>query len=251
MTIQYEVNPPKLPHESSMSDGEIEGLLGKLKQRVSEISNSCDGIHITDSVLGTKRVSPIKTSELIRKNFPNLKISISLRVRDKDLAEVEKIVNDAIKLKLNGILILKGDPSPNLQDSGLIPSQVVKHLKKLGVDRKIDLFLSLSANPDFEKIKKKIDAKPSGFITQVIESAQQVSRIVKHLKPQGFKIIPILLYPSQKNQKSADFLKLDWSNYQNNFLDFVSQVHNLCDDVLITSPSDFVGVKKELENFRP
>ncbi|MFB5645741.1 MAG: 5,10-methenyltetrahydrofolate synthetase, partial [Nitrosopumilaceae archaeon] len=103
---------------------------------------------------------------------------------------------------------------------------------------------------NFEKIQKKIDAKPTGFITQVIGSEEQVSKIVNHLKPQGFMIIPILLYPSKKNQKSADFLKLDWSNYQNRFLDFVRKVHDLCEDVLITSPSDFSGVKKELENFK-
>ena len=241
MTVRYEVNPPKL------SDGEQDALLEKLKQRVSEISQSCDGIHITDSVLGTKRVSAIKASELIRKTFPNLKITISLRVRDKELDEIEKIVNDAIDLKLNGVLVLQGDPSPdNPKNSGLIPSQVVKHLKEL-VDEKIDLFLSLPSNPNFDKIKKKVDAKPTGFITQVIGSEEQVSKIVDYLKPKGFKIIPILLYPSEKNQKSAEFLKLDWSNYQNRFSDFVRKVHNLCDDVLITSPSDFSGVKKELE----
>jgi len=136
-------------------------------------------------------------------------------------SEIEQIVNEAIDLKLNGVLVLQGDPSPeNPKNSGLIPSQVVKHLKEL-VDGKIDLFLSLPSNPNFDKIQKKIDAKPTGFITQVIGSEEQVSKIVKHLKPQGFKIIPILLYPSEKNQKSADFLKLDWSNYQNRFLDFV------------------------------
>lgn len=245
MTIRYELNPPKL------SNGEEDVLLEKVNQRVSEISQSCDGVHITDSVLGTKRISAIKASELIRKNFPNLKITISLRVRDKNLSEIEKIVNEAIELKLNGVLILKGDPSQeNIQDSGLIPSQVVKHLKELGLDNKIDLFLSLPSSPNFKKIQKKIDAKPTGFITQVIGSEEQVSKIVEELKPQGFKIIPILLYPSQKNQKSADFLQLDWSNYQNRFQDFVKEVLKLSDDVLITSPSDFSGVKKELENFK-
>ncbi len=251
MTIRYEVNPPKLPNGANPSNDEINNLLEKLNQKVNEICHYCDGIHITDSVLGTKRISPIKASKLIRKNFPNLKITISLRVRDKELSEVENIVNDAIELKLNGVLILQGDPSPeNPKNSGLIPSQVVKHLKELGLDKKIELFLSLPSNPDFDKIKKKLDAKPTGFITQVIGSEKQVSKIVERLKPQGFKIIPILLYPSQKNQKSADFLKLNWSNYQNRFLDFVREIHNLCDDVLITSPSDFIGAKKELENLR-
>ena len=149
---------------------------------------------------------------------------------------------DAMK-RLNGILILKGDPSvENPRDSGLIPSQVVKHLKELGFGEKIDLFLSLSVNPDFNKIQKKIDAKPRGFITQVIASIDQVTNIVDALKAHSFKIIPIVLFPSQKNLKSAEFLKLDWSNYQDNVLDFIKNVHNITGDVLITSPNDFNGV---------
>ena len=47
----------------------------------------------------------------------------------------------------------------------------------MGFDKKIDLFLSLPSNPDFEKIQKKIDAEPTGFITQVIHSVEQVSKI--------------------------------------------------------------------------
>ena len=247
MTIRYELNPPKLPKDEELSNDELENLLGKLKQRVFELNQSCDGIHITDSVLGTKRISPITASEAIRKDFPNLQIIISLRVRDKDLTEIEKLVGDAINLRLNGILILKGDPSvENPRDSGLIPSQVVKHLKELGFGEKIDLFLSLPVNPDFNKIQKKIDAKPRGFITQVIASTDQVTNIVDALKAHSFRIIPIVLFPSQKNLKSAEFLKLDWSNYQDNVLDFIKNVHNITGDVLITSPNDFNGVRMTL-----
>ena len=243
MTIRFELNPPKLLKDKELSNDELENLLGKLKQRVFELNHICDGILITDSVLGTKRISPITASEAIRKDFPNLQIIISLRVRDKDLTEIEKLVGDAINLRLNGILILKGDPSvENPRDSGLIPSQVVKHLKELGFGEKIDLFLSLSVNPDFNKIQKKIDAKPRGFITQVIASIDQVTNIVDALKAHSFKIIPIVLFPSQKNLKSAEFLKLDWSNYQDNVIDFIKNVHNITGDVLITSPNDFNGV---------
>ncbi len=248
MTVRYEINPPKIPQNKKLSDDDSKKLLDKLKKRVSEISKSCGGIHITDSVLGTKRVSPLVASKLIKKNFPDMKITISIRVRDYDITEIEKIINDAIALELNGVLILKGDAFPdNPKDSGLIPSQVVKHLRELEFDKKIDLFLSLPANPNFKKIQKKIDAKPAGFITQVIESVEQVFKIIEKLKPQGFKIIPILLFPSQKNEKSASFLKLDWSNYQNDFLGFVRKIHDLCGEVLVTSPSDFNGVKETLE----
>ena len=128
----------------------------------------------------------------------------------------------------------------------LIPSKTVKYFKDLGFDKKMDIFLSLPNNPDFNKIQKKIEAEPTGFITQVIHSVEEVSRISDRLKPDGFKIIPCVLLPSEKNAKSAQFLKLDWSNYKENILDFINEIHEITGDVLITSPNDFTYAKEIL-----
>ena len=67
MAIIYEINPPKIPDVKTSND-EINSLLTKLVQRVSDISTLCDGIHVTDSVLGTRRVSALTTLKLLKKN---------------------------------------------------------------------------------------------------------------------------------------------------------------------------------------
>ena len=247
MTLRYEINPPKIIPGSNLSNENIIKLLDKVKHRVSEISISCDGIHFTDSVLGIPRISPVTTGKLIRKLNQKIEITVSLRVRDKNLTELAKLMEDADSGGLDGVLILKGDASPDEQkDSGLIPSQVVKHFKELGYDKKLDLFLSLPSKPDFNKIQKKIEAEPTGFITQVIHSIDEVIRIVDKLKPCGFKIIPCILLPSEKNKKSAKLLQLDWSEYKNSVEDFIREVHNIAGDVLITSPNDFNSAKEIL-----
>ena len=247
MVIRYEINPPKINQEVSLSDEETGKLLDKVKLRVSEIETTCDGIHFTDSVLGIPRVSPVITGTLIRKSNEKIQITTSLRVRDKSLSTLTKLMEDVISSKLNGVLILKGDASPNEQkDSGLIPSKTVKYFKDLGFDKKMDIFLSLPNNPDFNKIQKKIEAEPTGFITQVIHSIEEVSRISDKLKPDGFKIIPCVLLPSEKNAKSAQFLKLDWSDYKENTLHFINEIHEITGDVLITSPNDFTYAKEIL-----
>jgi homocysteine S-methyltransferase len=69
---------------------------------------------------------------------------------------------------------------------------------------------------------------------------------VDNLKPKGFKIIPCVLLPSEKNAKSAQFLKLDWSEYKNTVEDFINQVHQMAGEVLITSPNDFNYAKEIL-----
>jgi homocysteine S-methyltransferase len=140
-----------------------------------------------------------------------------------------------------------GDPSQTGgKDSGLVPSQVVKMLKGKGVDSKIDLYLSISNKPNFSKIEKKLKANPKGFMTQVIQTIEQVENLVDNLK--GYSVIPIVLYPSEKNEASAKFLNLDLAKYRENFDEFLNQVHQIAGDVLITSPSDFSGLNQFLEN---
>jgi homocysteine S-methyltransferase len=247
MTLQFEINPPKITPTSNLSPEQSLKLLDKVKMRVSEISNLCDGLHFTDSVLGIPRISPIVTGDLVRKSNQKIKITVSLRVRDKNLNTLTQLMEDVVSSGLNGVLILKGDASPNEQsDSGLIPSKTVKYFKELGFDKKMDLYLSLPSNPNFNKIQKKIEAEPTGFITQVIQSIEEVSGITDNLKPKGFKIIPCVLLPSEKNAKSAELLQLNWSDYKNSVQNFIKQVHQIAGDILITSPNDFNFAKEIL-----
>src|SRR2546426_6743748 len=142
-------------------------------------------------------------------------------------------------------LFRSGDPPPaGPKDSKLVPSEVVKQFNEQGFGKKIDLFLSLPSNPNFEKIHKKIEAQPKGFVTQVISSLDQIIKIVDKLKPQGFRIIPCILLPSEKNLQSAKRLNLDWSNYSNDVVGFIKEAHKISGNVLISSPNDF---KRALE----
>ena len=244
MTLRYEANPPKI-----LPGVDVEESISKFVEKIKLISTKCDAIHLTENVLGYQRVSPIKVGKIIRKELPNLPITVSLRVRDKTQEEVDSFVQQVIDGGFSGILVLMGDPPQDGQkDSGLFPSQVVKNLKEKQIDSKIDLYLSISNKPDFSKIEKKISAKPKGFMTQVIQNIDQVKTLTENLK--GYSIIPIILYPSDKNEKSAKFLNLNLEQYRENFEEFLSQVHQTAGDVLITSPSDFSGLNEFLEKNR-
>ena len=234
MTVRYEINPPKISDPPSR--------IQLLDERIEQISRFCDGIHVTDSVLGIERISPLIIGSEIKQKFPRLNVTISLRVIDKTISEITDIVDSAINANIDGILILMGDPSPeNDYKSGVIPSFAVKHLVQNGFNEKINLFLSLPSKPNFEKISKKIESKPNGFVTQVVHDISQVKRLDDYLKPKNFEIIPCLLFPSEKNSRSAEFLNLDWSNYEDNFSSFVLEIESITGDVLLTSPNDFKG----------
>jgi homocysteine S-methyltransferase len=241
MTIRYEANPPKiLP--SVNTDEAIEKFIEKIKI----ISKKCDALHLTENVLGHQRVSPIKVGKIIRKEIPDIPITVSLRVRDKSEKEISEFVENCISIGFSGILVLLGDPSQTERpDSGQIPSATVKRLKEQGIDSKIDLYLSISNKPNFSKIIKKLEANPKGFMTQVVQNTEQVQNLFDNLK--GFSVIPIILFPSKKNEKSAKFLNLELASYSQEFEEFVKKVYEITGDVLITSPNDFNGLNEFLE----
>jgi len=234
----YEINPPKISADQN--------ILNTLFERIESISSVCDGIHLTDSVLGIPRISPLNIAKKIRETNQKIKLTCSLRVRDKGLNTIEEIVKESVGI-VDGILILMGDKSNTSNDkTNLVSSQVVTALNDKGFSEKLELFLSIPAIPNFTKIQKKINAKPKGFFTQVVSSKAMVQRMTDYLKPSGFRIIPCLLLPSEKNSKSAEFLKIDWSDYKNNLLEFAHQIHELAGDILISSPNDFKGAHEIL-----
>ena len=234
----YEINPPRISADQN--------ILNTLFERIESISSVCDGIHLTDSVLGIPRISPLNIAKKIRETNQKIKLTCSLRVRDKGLNTIEEIVKESVGI-VDGILILMGDKSNTGQDkTNLVSSQVVTALNDKGFGEKLELFLSIPASPNFAKIQKKINAKPRGFFTQIVNSKAMVQRMTDFLKPKGFRVIPCLLLPSEKNSKSAELLKIDWSDYKDNFIEFASEIHNSADDILISSPNDFKGAHETL-----
>ena len=241
MTIRYESNPPKI-----LPDVDKNESISKFIEKIKIISKKCDAIHLTENVLGYQRVSPIEVGRIIRKEIPDLSITVSLRVRDRSEKEILEFVENCITIGFSGILVLMGDPSQTgKQDSGLIPSAIVEKLREKGISSKIDLYLSISNKPNFSKIGKKIKANPKGFMTQAVQNIEQVQNLSDNLK--GFSVIPIILFPSEKNEKSAKFLNLDLAVYSQSFEEFVKKIHAITGDVLITSPSDFNGLNEILD----
>ncbi len=174
MTIRYEANPPKI-----LPGVDTDEAIEKFIEKIKIISKKCDALHLTENVLGHQRVSPIEVGKIIRKEIPNIPITVSLRVRDKSEKEISAFVENCISIGFSGILVLLGDPSQTEKPaSGQIPSATVKRLKEQGIDSKIDLYLSISNKPNFSKIIKKLEANPKGFMTQVVQNLEQVQNLL-------------------------------------------------------------------------
>jgi len=69
MTVRYEINPPKISNDG-------QDVRNILFERIKTIGSVCNGIHLTDSVLGIPRVSPFEIAKQIRESIkkPNLPV---------------------------------------------------------------------------------------------------------------------------------------------------------------------------------
>ncbi|MXX20448.1 MAG: 5,10-methenyltetrahydrofolate synthetase [Cenarchaeum sp. SB0661_bin_35] len=239
MTLRYEANPPKTSQNNTDADSVVQFL-----ERLRRTAEVCGGVHITENVLGHSRVSPILVGRHLYKSIPGVKMTLTMRVRDKSTSEIDTFVQNSMDEGFSGILVVAGDGTPDSPGLLQIPSSIAYRLRRSNMCKSLKVYLSVPTDPVYAHMKTKIDARPHGFMTQVVQNYSQVQDIVANLP--DFDIIPIVLYPSPKNHKAASFLQIDMSQYADEFPSFVNRIHDLTGDVLLTSPGDHASLYKFL-----
>ncbi|MDP9289459.1 MAG: hypothetical protein M3P08_14860 [Thermoproteota archaeon] len=249
MKISYELNPPKLLKDQRFDLVLLNQEIQKFTKRATELVDLVNGIHLTDSVLGIPRISSVTAANLIKRTGNPLSLSCSVRTRDRNYTSICQFVSDAILSGVKGLLVLMGDdPVDGSKYSDLKPSTVVNMLNYEKYDSEMDLYLTLPAkikNPS--SIQKKINAKPSAFVTQSIASLADLGEIVDVATSHKIPVVACIMVPSKNNQTSAETIGLDWKEYQNNAVDFIREAGNLANEVLLTSPNSFKSAVELLE----
>ena len=260
MAVWYEVNPPRLPEDAAgePAGGEAARLLEGVGRRIAELSESCPrcaSVHVTESVLGTRRLSQLATARHIAGIEPRLSITVTMRTRGRSEGDALAFVGRAASEGIGGVLVVQGDPprgGAGREAGGppgrrpLAPSRAAAAMRGAAGAAGVDLFLSAQGPAGHASMPAKIAARPAGFFTQVVSSAEQVGAICGALAPRGFRVVPIVLVPSEANRGSAKFLGLDWSGYERDPAGFIGEVHRAAGDVLVTSPSDFAAAREAL-----
>ena len=242
--VAYELNPPKIVKGERFDFVQLKGNIQEMTHRASQLHGLVDGIHLTDSVLGIPRVSSVAAARYIKEYIDaEVRLSCSVRVRDRNFPSLCQIVSDAILTGVESVLLLRGDePADRLGDSGLQPSTAVRMLKKEGYDLNIKLDLSFPAkvkDKSARSIRNKLDIAPHSLVTQSISSLSDLGEIADLAKPYGIKVTAVVMVPSEKNRQSASLIGLDWSEYESNPVDFIKQAAKMAEGVLLTSPNSF------------
>lgn len=246
INVAYELNPPKIVKGERFDLGQLKDNIQEMINRALQLRGLVSALHLTDSVLGIPRLSSITAARYIKEHIGGeVRLSCSIRVRDRNFPSLCQTVSDAILIGAESVLILMGDePADKLGDSGLRPSTAVRMLKKEGYGLNIKLDLSFPAKVKdklAQSIKNKLDVTPHSLVTQSISSLSDLGEIADLAKPYGIKVTAVLMVPSEKNRQSASLIGLDWSEYESNPVDFIRQAAKMADGVLLTSPNSFAS----------
>jgi 5,10-methylenetetrahydrofolate reductase len=253
LIINYELNPPKILPKDYFSYSNLLDDIDNVKKKVNTLHEYSNCIHFTDSVLGIPRLSSITMASIIKKYNDRIKISCSIRTRDRNLTSMYQAISDSILYNIESLLILLGDqPINDLGNYDLLkPSRVVNLLNSQEFRKSIKLNLSIPNKiRNINTIQKKIDAKPYAFVTQSIESLKDLENITDLVRPFNIKVIACIMLPSQKNKRSAELIGLNWQEYEKEPIEFIRNCGKIADEVLLTSPNHFALATEILKELR-
>ena len=253
MIINYELNPPKILPKEYFTYSNLLDDIDNVKKKVNTLHEYSNCIHFTDSVLGIPRLSSITMASIIKKYNDRIKISCSIRTRDRNLTSMYQAISDSILYNIESLLILLGDqPINDLGNYDLLkPSKVVNMLNSQEFRKSIKLNLSIPNKiRNINTIQKKIDAKPYAFVTQSIESLKDLENITDLVRPFNIKVIACIMLPSQKNKRSAELIGINWQEYEKEPIEFIINCGKIADEVLLTSPNHFALATEILKELR-
>jgi 5,10-methylenetetrahydrofolate reductase len=253
LIINYELNPPKILPKEYFTYSNLLDDIDNVKKKVNTLHEYSNCIHFTDSVLGIPRLSSITMASIIKKYNDRIKISCSIRTRDRNLTSMYQAISDSILYNIESLLILLGDqPINDLGNYDLLkPSRVVNLLNSQEFRKSIKLNLSIPNKiRNINTIQKKIDAKPYAFVTQSIQSLKDLENITDLVRPFNIKVIACIMLPSQKNKRSAELIGLNWQEYEKEPIEFIINCGKIADEVLLTSPNHFALATEILKELR-
>ena len=195
MKISYELNPPKIMIGGGGGGNYFDAMrlnqeMQILLNRSSELANLVNGIHLTDSVLGIPRVSSITAASYIIKNAGiRLKLSCSVRTRDRNFTSFCQFVTDAILVGVESLLILRGDKPSAEEVAATTRTTTTTTTKAIAADDDDD---------DYKKEGKE----------QQEEESRRKRRTEELHKSSGLKPTSILSFLNEKKYNNSIHLNL-------------------------------------------
>ncbi len=241
--LAYELNPPAVLGAGPPRNGIVRADIKLFLDRVEQISLHVDSLHLTDSVLGTPRISSVCAAALIKdKVRHSLRLVCNLRTCDHSLNGIVQMVGEAHALGVKGIALVRGDLPMHGVPLRNDPVKVLSYLREIGFQGdEIKLYLTTSPDATPSSLALKLRAKPDGFVTKTITSIESFERLSDYLMSRGMEVMAPILVPSEKNRLPAKLVGLDWASYSDDVVSFVRRVGRKASEVVLSSPNHFAS----------
>jgi homocysteine S-methyltransferase len=237
-TLWYAIQPPKI---IGSTPTELERSLTTLYSRAVSLRNIVDRLLVTSPVLDTPRLPSIFTAASIKRKLGDLWVGCSIRTGDYLLHQAFKVVSEAITYyKMDGILLVYGDLPQYGSRYPNHPSLLLKILRQfIRLSGTPKIYLTAPSSRNEEEVMKKIEAKPDGFITQIVTEVEQISWLIDVCKSNSIELIATLLAPTPKNSASAEKIGLRWQPDEAKAMQLAQTLFKEGVSILLASPASF------------
>ncbi|MEM2884413.1 MAG: hypothetical protein QXY08_07535 [Nitrososphaerales archaeon] len=236
-TVGYELAPPKIIGVSRL---ELEAALSSLYSKVESLKAVVDRILITSSVIGIPRLPSVFTAALVKKSMPGVWVGCSIRTCDYLLHQSFKAASEAFIAGLNGVLLVYGDKPIHGSSFKNYPSNLLKIIRQFIPSKNLPkIYLSAKAQKDKQNIERKLEAKPDGFITQIVTEVEQILWLRDICRANKLELSATILTPSPKNLTSAAKIGLNWQPDEDDATQLVQNLLKEDVSISLTSPWSF------------
>ncbi len=244
-TVGYEVAPPRI-----IGVSDLEGALRVFYSRIEELKKVVDRVLVTSAVMGRPRLPSIYTASMLKRVALDLTVDCSLRTSDYTLREAFRRLSEAAALRVDGVLLVYGDKPQYGYSHRTFPSTLLKVVRSLLPRAHVPrVYLSAPVRENRASIEGKLKARPDGFITEVITSAEQITWLRDICKANSIELIATILVPSLKNLPSANMMGLEWKPDVEAMIEEARSLLRQGISISLTSPwsfSDGVSFAKRL-----
>jgi len=199
--LWYEILPPRIIGFSPL---DLERSLSLILERVGSLRRVVDRILITSSVLGVPRLPSVFTAAYVKRKIPDLWVACSIRTGDFFLHQSFKMFIEAFISGLDGVLLVHGDEPQYGTSYKNYPSPLVKIIRQfIRVSNAPKIYLSAPTYRNEKEVKRKIESRPDGLVTQMITEAEQIFWLKDICKSNSLELVATILVPSEKNLTTA------------------------------------------------
>ncbi len=227
---------------------------GRVLERVSMVKEMVDAVFVPEAPLGYPRAHAIAVAHVVKEAL-GVRAFASLRTLDVNTNALISLLGASLVLGIDGVIVTRGDRpafGSEVRDVGTEDAiRIARSDKRL---RSLKLGVVVSLAKGYAKISERLLGLDIdlALISRLWRAEQLDHEVFKEARKKGVKLYPYIVVSSEEERERL-FSMLQ--GHQRVFLEhevpeFVKELEDLVDGIVITAPLNFRVAIKVLESVR-